>query len=897
MKPLKKSWSKLCARCRKELFDAEMSEEMRSHIEMQTQENIEAGMKPEEARHSALRQFGWTESIKEECREQRGVPWLEHFAQDIRYGARMLCKNPAFTGAVVLTLALGIGANTAIFSVVNSVLLKQLPYPHPERITMIWDGNPALNLGNDLPPETLDLPEWRNQAHCFQQIAAFRPRPADLSEQGDPERLEGVDVTANLFPLLGRLPMLGRSFAVEEEQPGNDKVAIISHRLWLERFGGNTNLLGQFITVNRERRKVIGIMPPEFTFPRGAWFDLASRPEIWMPLAEGADYWHHNEDHIKHDYAVVGRLKAGVLLGQAQAEMDAIAARQALDHRVSHAGWTVHLRALGLQMGGGTRRVLFLLLGVVAVVLLIACANVANLLLCRASARRKEIAVRAAIGAGRGRVLRQLLTESLLLSSIGGVFGLLIGVWGTRLILRFNIAHIPGLDETGLDSAVLAFTGMVSLATGILFGLMPAWHASRINLTDALNATARSSDSNRGSRAHSVLVGLEVALSFVLLAGAGLMLKSLWRLEGVDPGFNPRQVAAFDLSLSGAEYRNETRGRSFFREVRARIAALPGVQHIASVSTLPLSGPGNLQGLIIEGQPIVPPMRSRTPTMAQAVSPGYFATMGVPLLRGRDFNEDDTLLKPIVCIVNDTLARSFFPGVDPLGKRIRLGDGTPDEANNPFGTIIGVVGDVRGFALQAQPKPEAYFSLEQDNYNNTLTFVVRGDAAAATALQRAIRSEMKSLDPALPVANYRTMERVVADAVARPRFSTVLFGLFALTALLLTVVGLYGVVAYAANQRFREIGIRIALGAQARQVLLLVIRQGMLPALLGLVLGMAGAFALTHLLTNQLYEVDSTDPLTYCAVAGALLLITLFACWLPARRAVGLDPLAALRCE
>ena len=897
MTPLRALWSRVRLLFCKKQLDAEMTEEMRSHIEMQTQENIEAGMKPEEARHSAFRQFGWTESIKEECREQRGVAWLEHLAQDIRYGARMLCKNPGFTGAVVLTLALGIGANTAIFSVVNSVLLKQLPYPHPERITMVWAGNPALNLGNDLPPEALDLPEWRNQAHAFEKIAAFRPRPVDLSEQGDLERVESVDVTANLFPLLGRLPLLGRNFAVEEEQPGNDKVAIISHRLWLERFGSDTNLLGQFITVNRERRKVIGIMPPQFTFPRGAWFDLASRPEIWMPLAEGADYWHHNEDHIKHDYAVVGRLKAGVPLRQAQAEMDAIAARQAMEHPVSHGGWTVHLRPLALQMGGGMRRVLFLLLGVVAVVLLIACANVANLLLCRASARRKEMAVRAAIGAGRGRVLRQLLIECLLLSSLGGGFGLLIGVWETQLIQKFNLAHIPGLDETGLDSAVLAFTGIVSLATGILFGLMPARHASRINLAEALNAAARSGDSKSGSRAHSLLVGLEVALSFVLLAGAGLMLKSLLRLEGVDPGFNPRQVAAFELSLSGAEYRNEARARLFFREVRARITALPGVQHVASVSTLPLSGSGNLQGLIIEGQPILTPTRSRTPTMAQAVSPGYFATMGVTLLRGRDFTEDDTLLKPIVCIVNETLARSFFPGVDPLGKRIRLGDGTPDEANNPFGTIIGVVRDVRGFALQIQPKPEAYFSLEQDNYNNTLTFVVRSDAAVATAPRRAIRSEMKSLDAALPVANYRTMERVVADAVARPRLSTVLFGLFALTALLLTVVGLYGVVAYAASQRFREIGIRIALGAQARQVLFLVIRQGMLPALIGLVLGMAGAVALTRLLTNQLYEVKSTDPLTYCAVAGGLRLITLVAGWVPARRAAGLDPLAALRCE
>ena len=812
----------------------------------------------------------------------------------------MLWKSPGFTTVVAVTLALGIGANTAIFSVVNAVLLKQLPYRNPERITMVWSADPSLKLAADLPPEALDLPEWRSHAQSFEQLAAFRPRPADISDRGDAERVDGVDVTANLFALLGKEPLHGRGFAVEEEQPGNDKVAIISHGLWQERFGGDTNLLGQFITVNRERRKIIGIMPPGFTFPRRgempAWFNLRSRAEIWLPLAEGADYWHHNEDRIKHDYAVIGRLKAGVPIPQAQAEMHAIAARQAREHPVSHGGWTVHLRPLSVQMGGGMRSALLLLLGVVGMVLVIACANVANLLLCRSSARRKEMAVRAAIGAGRGRVLRQLLTESLLLSTIGGGLGLLVGIWGTQLILKLNPAHIPGLDETGLNCAVLAFTGTISLATGILFGLMPAWHASKIHLVEALNGATHTSDFRERGRARSILAGLEVALSFVLLVGAGLMVESFLRLEAVDPGFNSHQVATFDLSLTGAEYRNEARGRLLFREVREAIAALPGVNRVAAVSTLPLSGAANLQGLVIEGQPIATPTRSRTPTMAQAVSPGYFSTMGVTLLRGRDFSDNDTLLKPIVCIVNETLARSFFSGVDPLGKRIRLGDGTPDEASNPFGTIIGVARDVRGLALETQPKPEAYFPLEQENYHDALTFVVRANAPGSS-LQQAIRSEVRSLDAALPVANYRTMERVVADAVARPRFSTVLFGLFALTALLLTVVGLYGVVAYAASQRTHEIGIRIALGAGAREVVLLVIRQGMLPALIGLVLGMAGAFALTRLLTNQLYEVKSTDPLTYCAVAIALLAVALLACWLPARRVASLDPLAALRCE
>jgi putative ABC transport system permease protein len=816
----------------------------------------------------------------------------EEMFQDLRYGVRMLLRNPGFTTIAVLTLALGIGANTAIFSVVNAVLLKALPFHDPDRIVMLWTDNPAINLGiHELPPSPVDLIEWRRDAKSFEQIAAFRPQAADLSDWGDPERVGGIQVTANFFSLLGAQPLIGRVFTVDEEQPGRDKVAIISHDLWQRRFGGEANIVGQFITVNRERRAVIGIMPPRFSFPRGAempvGYGLAPQTDVWLPYAKSAEYWRREDtrDHIQ-----IARIKRGVSLATAQAEMSDIARRQEKTLLNNHPGWTVHLRPLARQVAGQTRPILFVLFGAVGFVLLIACVNVANLLLCRSAARQREMAVRTALGAGWSRIIRQLLTESVLLSAAGGVVGLLLGAWGIRVILALSPPNIARLDETALDGRVLLFTVFVSLATGVLFGLAPAWRASRINLTGALNAGGRSGAVDGRHRTHRLLVVAEVALAVTLLAGAGLMTQSLLRLQAVDIGFKPQQVAAFDVGLHGDKYSNDERIRRFYRETRERLGNLPGIRGAAAISRLPLGGLERTQMLYVEGQPL--PDKDWSPNAEnRAITPGYFETMGVTLLRGRDFTDHDTTGQLQVCIINETTARNFFPAADPIGKRLKLG-GTDE--NTPWFTVIGVVGDVRGYALEMKPRPQVYRPVEQDT-ENEMTIVISADTTPAALLEKAVRAEMKSIDPALPPANFRTMESLVAAALARPRFSALLLGLFAVAALLLTAVGLYGVVAYTVSQRMHEIGVRIALGAGRRDVLSLVIRQGMAPVVVGLAAGALCALALTRSLANQLYGVKPADFPTFICVSLILLLAALAACWLPARKAAQVDPMTALR--
>jgi predicted permease len=537
----------------------EIDEELRFHLEQRTAENIAAGMSPEAAAREARRHFGNLQSVREECRDIRGASFGEVTLQDVRFAFRQLLKNPGFTVIAVLTLALGIGANTAIFSVVNAVLLKDLPYHEPDRVVMIWTDNPALNLGfSELPPAPVDLIEWRRQAQSFEQIAAFRSRPADLSEQGDPDRVGSVQVTANFFSLLGVNPLLGGVFTADAETPGQDKVAVISHSLWQRRFGGEAGIVGRFITINQERRAVVGVMPPVFSFPRSAEmpsaYGLMPQTEVWLPYAESARYWQMDN---AREYIAMGRIRSGISLAQAQVEMSTIARRQAEVSPKNHEGWTIHLRPLALQVAGKTRPVLFILLGAAGFVLLIACANVANLLLCRSAARRKEMAVRAAIGAGRTRIIRQLLTESVLLSVVGGGAGLLLGAWGVRMILALCPPNIARLDETTLDGRVLVFTVLVALVTGILFGLAPAWQASRINLSEALNAGGRSGSAGGRHRTHGLLVMAEVALAVLLLTGAGLMVQSFLRLQAVDPGFRPQHVAAFDVSLHGGNTKSE----------------------------------------------------------------------------------------------------------------------------------------------------------------------------------------------------------------------------------------------------------------------------------------------------------------------------------------------------
>ncbi len=883
----------LRALLRRSQAEREMDEELRYHIERQTEQNIRLGMSPEEARYLARKAFGGVEQAKERSRDTRGIRRLEELWQDLRYGARMLKNQPGFTLIAVVTLALGIGANTAIFSVINGVLLRPLAFHNPDRLFMLWTNNPIYQLGfHEFPAANTDLPEWRATATSFEQLAAFQSNPADLSGGGDPEQVGGVEVTANLLPLLGVQPLLGRNLSAEEEQPGRDRVAILSYALWQRRFGGDREILGKTITVNGSPRTVIGILPEGFHFPRAtempSAYHLPEKTDLWTPLARDAGYWSTRSQ--RQWVPIVGRLNAGVTQAQAQAEMDAIAARQARDYPQTHGGWRVWLTPLFNQVVGQTRTPLLVLLGAVGFLLLIACANIASLLLARAAARRREMAVRAALGAARARIIRQLLTESLLLATLGGSLGLLLGHWGLAVLLSFIPPTVPRLQEISLDTQVLLFTTLISMLTGALFGLVPAWQSSKVNLTEALKDAGRANSAGRGAHSHGLLVTAEVALAAVLLVGAALMLQSFQRLLRVDLGFKPEGVATFEVSLPGSRYRDGGERTQFFDRARAQLSSLPGVRAVGAISNLPLSGNESMDYFAVEGAEPVP--RGKEPAAEdRVIIPGYFEAMGMNLMNGRDFEARDGADKPPVAIVNETLARQFFPEGDAVGKRIKRVLRDKD-----WRTIVGVVRDVRGHALESRARPQFYRPHAQAPYGR-MTMAIRADATALPSLRSAIQQEFMELDASLPVANFRTMDELVAKAVARPRFSSLLLGLFAAAALMLTVVGLYGVVAYGVNQRTREIGMRMALGAQQQNVLALIIRQGMRPAFVGVSVGMVGAFGLMRLLAGQLYEIKPTDPATFGIVALGLLFVSLAACYIPARRAAKIDPMAALRTE
>jgi len=815
---------------------------------------------------------------------------------DLKFALRQLLKNPGFTTVAVLTLALGIGANTAIFSVINAVLLKPLPYHEPNRIMVVWTDNPTFNLGiHELPPSQQDVVDWRQRAQSFEQVAGVSSVQVDLHRNGELKRVGGVSVTANFFPTLGVLPVLGRGFTTEEEQPGKDKAVVISDGLWKREFGSDPKLLGTTITLNNETRVVVGIMPAGFNFPRRAEmpapYNLPAQSELWLPVAGDAKFW---QDDVNRQFIVLGRLKSGVTLTRAQAEMDAIAQQAATERPTTHAGWSTHLRPLALQVTGQTRPTLFVLLGAVSLVLLIACVNVASLLLCRAAARRKEMAIRAAIGAGRARVIRQLLTESVLLALLGGCLGLLLGAGSLKLLLALSPPNMPRLQETAFDGPVFFFALGLTLVTGVLFGLVPALHASKVNLSEALNAAGRGNSEGGRWRSQVGLVTGQVAIAFALLVSAALVIQSFQRMLALDPGFSKTGVCSFDLTFRGANYEKGGSRIALFRQIQERVGAIPGVGSVAMVSHLPLGGSENVSYFFVEG---MPPARPGQEPLGQqrVVTAGYFRTMGVGLVRGRDFEAADTPGKPLVAIVNETLARQFFPGADPIGKRIRMKDFGEDE----WCQIIGIVRDVRANGLDLKPTPGFFLPHSQlPTYWDEMTVVMRGsEVGRLVPSENALRREMKAIDPALPMANYRTIEALVSNAVARPRFGSLLLGLFAATALLLTMVGLYGVVAYTVSQRIRELGIRLILGAQRGDVLRLVVSQGMRPVLVGLGLGLAVAFGLSRFLASLLFEINPSDPVTFIASSVILVGVTLLACWLPARRAARVDPMVALRIE
>jgi putative ABC transport system permease protein len=803
--------------------------------------------------------------------------------QDLRYGLRMLWKKPGFTVVAILALALGIGANTAIFSVIYTVLLSPLPFKNSERLVWIWETNPGAGIKTE-PASLPNYTDWKTQGQSFESAAAFIKSSLTLTSDGEPERLPVTYTSANFFSVLGAEPALGRSFMEEENTTGKHRVVILSQSLWRRRFGANPGIIGQSITLNGVPFTVIGVLPGGFKDPTPE----QTRPaELWAPLAYDFERMARRSDFLN----VVARLKQGVSPQAAQAEMNTITSRLAQQYPDSNTGWSTIVMPLHERMVGDVRSALWLLMGVVGFLLLIACANVANLLLARSTARQQEIAIRRALGADRIRLIRQFLTESVLLSVTGGLLGSLVAMWGVDILVALSPGNIPRLDEVGLNWKVLAFTLFVSLLTGIVFGLLPALHATSPNLTETLKEGGRSSTEGiRGSRLRNSLVVAEIAISLVLLVGAGLMIRSFARLQAVDPGFRPERILTMDMLLPSSKYKETAQVSTFFDQFSSRLSGVPGVESVGAVSTLPLSGGGDIITFLVEGRPEQPPGQSEDAEY-RVVTPGYFATMGVPIVRGEGFTERHNADAPAVMVINETFARRYFPGEDPVGKRLNIGD--PEKS--PWRTIVGIVKDVRHEGLATEAYPQMYSPLAQTP-RRAMTLVARTTGAPLSLVPN-VRQELTSLDKDQPLYNVRTMEQVLAQSIARQRFQMLLIAIFASVGLILASVGIYGVISYSVTQRTHEIGIRMALGAQARDVLKMVLGQGMILTLVGVGVGLGFALLLTRVMASLLYNVSATDPLTFVGVSALLSLVALLACLIPARRAMRVDPMEALRYE
>jgi putative ABC transport system permease protein len=868
----------------KSQVEQELTEEVQAYLELLVEMKIKEGLSPAAARRAALIELGGVEQVKEQVRQARMGQTLETIWQDLRYGVRMLLKNPGFTGVAVLTLALGIGANTAIFSVVYAVLLKPLPFPESRQLTVLaGQGAGTTNRSGVAYP---DYADWRVRTQSFEDMACYLNTSFNITELERPVEVSGRQVNWNFFQLLGVQPQLGRLFTESDDHLGASPTALISDNLWKDKFGGDPDIVGKTINLDLNQFTVIGVLPPSFEFLR--------QDDLYLPIGLSlTPTFGLLERGNQFPLYVLARLKRGVTETQARIEMEAVTEQLGLEYPKTNSERRVVVTGLADLLVENVRPVLLVLLGVVGCVLLIACVNVANLMLVRSAGREREIAVRLALGAGRGRIVRQLLTESLLIAALGGIAGWLVGAWGINSMTALVPQDLLRLDQVRLNLPVLLFTLGASLLTGLLFGLLPALHASRTNLNTTLKEGGRSGTGSAWARARQGLLVAEVGLALVLLVGAGLMLRTLQQLTHVDPGFNAENLLTTQFSLSGKSD-NEEQRLAFFRECLTRIEVLPGVRSAAFVMSLPIAGSNWNSPFIVADQTL--PMPDQAPSAAfTPVSARYFETMEIQLRSGRGFCEAEMSDSPPVAVINESLARRVWPDENPVGKRLK--QGRDAKSQSVWREVVGVVADVKLNGVDRETPLQIYLPLAQRN-SSGVKLVVRttGNPLAAAAT---VEQTIHSLDKDLPVTQ-SSMEQLMGNAIAQQRLTLILMGSFALLALILAGVGIYGVMSYVVKQRTREIGIRLALGAQTTDVLKVVISQGMLMVGVGVFSGIAVALMLTKLLTSfssLLYGVKATDPMTFVLVALLLVGVALLACYIPARRATKVDPLVALRCE
>ena len=870
-------------------MDAEVDDELRDHIERETEKYRRAGLTPNEAVRRAHLALGGSEQVKQRSRDSRGTKFVEDMLQDLRYATRSFARTPGLTALIVLSLAIGIGANTAIFSVTSTLLLKPLPYPAPDQIAILWLRSPGIGIPQDWPSPG-QYHDIVTQNHVFEDTALAAGGNYTLTERSTAMKVDGIQATSSLLPMLGAKPMLGRIFLPEEDQPGKPETVVLTYGFWQREFASDPNIVGRVITLDEHPHTVVGVLSPGFRLNHEVIPTIAGidKPDFFMPPPDEA---RKPDNYGREVYNILARLKPGVTIQQAQSDIDLIAARLR-EEKHRDRSFTISVVPLTEQVVGNIRTVMLILFGAVSLVLLIACTNVANLLLSRAAVRQREIAIRTALGAGRVRVVRQLLTESISLSLMGGVAGLAISALSIFIARKMHPGNIPRLEELGMDFRVLGFTLAISILTGVVFGLAPALRASRVDLTASLKSGGKGSLSGglsiRHDKLRGALVIAELAISLPLLVGAGLLVRSFVRLANVPPGFNPQHVVSMNVGAYGPQFKDPTTRVQFYQELAERIRRLPGVTATGAISALPLTSAIGWGGMHIEGY--VPPANEPELQVDQrSATPPYFSAMEIPLIRGRMFAETDTDKMPPVAIIDQKMADRFWPYGDAIGKRIRPSD------DSPWVSIVGVVGVVKEYGLDTDTRMVVYWPHAQ-RPSGSMYAVARATTGSASTIDAMVR-QVNALNPAVPVYDIATMEQRVQDSMARQRFAMTMLGGFAGFAMILAAIGIYGVMSFLVTQGTADIAIRMALGARRANILSLVFQQGMRLALVGIIVGLVGALGLTRMMSSLLFGVTPTDPFTFFSVLALLLFVALSACLFPARRAMRIDPMIALRAE